>query len=642
MVLIPKRDEFNETERGRLWWGREDYARFRQVLIDWKRRNAHRISHSDNILSIDLAELDRDDDEDESNITTITNGNNHAVANGANGGSIHDETIKAADATVAAEAVAVTTHVQAAAQAAAEAHAKAAAIPDAAAVTAAAAAAATAAATAIELAASNARDEAYAAAAAGCNGRDPMEEDARSLAAKVEEERKYDQSWGGQEAGVAQPPAESFAAATAGGKVVRSEFTFSDGGDDGSSILSDISEEDPEEPDSSGTIIAVAAAVIAAAAGEKAIETVVLHKPFASFTLPRPRGAPVVPDWSVANPGDGMMPLRRAFSEIGEEEMSHSSWNGNTAAARLTTVPLSDMQATVESLRAWRQTLDSRRFALAPSIYNKVDGEEGEDDSDERGRSVSLQGHKIMRCGRATARLEDGETLDGVKEHCAQYACRGNGACWTRGQGGEQGGKGLNQVTRAASAAGTGNVSGDARAAVIKIASSMTGFDRQGRGKEAQTEELEARQVASAASMVEAAASVATATVTAVAGDGAKSQTEATTKQPTTAGHMPPQEPESAGSVDGSSKRATPGGEDGVNGDGADEALRGMGEERSRQVIELGLNDAPGSATAAAAVGIRMAAEGVSNLSLRARDSVENLQEMAKQNWSQVPLSFSA
>ena len=37
MVLIPKREEFSDAERNRLWWGREDYGRFRQVLIDWKR-----------------------------------------------------------------------------------------------------------------------------------------------------------------------------------------------------------------------------------------------------------------------------------------------------------------------------------------------------------------------------------------------------------------------------------------------------------------------------------------------------------------------------------------------------------------------------------------------------------------------------
>ncbi|CAM9375650.1 unnamed protein product [Scytosiphon promiscuus] len=62
MVLIPKREEFSDAERIRLWWGRDDYAAFRQVLIDWKRANAHRISHSDNILSINLSDIDEDEE----------------------------------------------------------------------------------------------------------------------------------------------------------------------------------------------------------------------------------------------------------------------------------------------------------------------------------------------------------------------------------------------------------------------------------------------------------------------------------------------------------------------------------------------------------------------------------------------------
>ncbi|CAM9420325.1 unnamed protein product, partial [Ectocarpus sp. 13 AM-2016] len=62
MVLIPKREEFSELERVKLWWGREDYSQFRQVLIDWKRANAHRISHSDNILSINLSDIDEEEE----------------------------------------------------------------------------------------------------------------------------------------------------------------------------------------------------------------------------------------------------------------------------------------------------------------------------------------------------------------------------------------------------------------------------------------------------------------------------------------------------------------------------------------------------------------------------------------------------
>lgn len=86
MVLIPKREEFSDSERARLWWGREDYASFRQVLIDWKRANVHRISNSDNILSIDLADIDEDYEDGHDNDRD------------------HDEAVAAADATAAAAA----------------------------------------------------------------------------------------------------------------------------------------------------------------------------------------------------------------------------------------------------------------------------------------------------------------------------------------------------------------------------------------------------------------------------------------------------------------------------------------------------------------------------------------------------------
>eukprot|EP00611_Tribonema_gayanum_P028364 TRINITY_DN7277_c0_g1_i1.p1 TRINITY_DN7277_c0_g1~~TRINITY_DN7277_c0_g1_i1.p1 ORF type:complete len:384 (-),score=74.60 TRINITY_DN7277_c0_g1_i1:38-1189(-) len=63
VVLIPKRDEINDFDRYRLWWSRDDYAKFRQVLIDWKTINADKISPTDNILSINLSDLDAEDDE---------------------------------------------------------------------------------------------------------------------------------------------------------------------------------------------------------------------------------------------------------------------------------------------------------------------------------------------------------------------------------------------------------------------------------------------------------------------------------------------------------------------------------------------------------------------------------------------------
>lgn len=64
LVLIPKREEFNEFDRFCLWWGRDDYSKFRQVLIDWKVTNAHRITPKDNILSINLSDLDVNEEDD--------------------------------------------------------------------------------------------------------------------------------------------------------------------------------------------------------------------------------------------------------------------------------------------------------------------------------------------------------------------------------------------------------------------------------------------------------------------------------------------------------------------------------------------------------------------------------------------------
>ncbi|CAM9921087.1 unnamed protein product, partial [Phaeothamnion confervicola] len=44
MILIPRREEITDIDRCRLWWGRDDYAQFRQVLIEWRRRNADRFT----------------------------------------------------------------------------------------------------------------------------------------------------------------------------------------------------------------------------------------------------------------------------------------------------------------------------------------------------------------------------------------------------------------------------------------------------------------------------------------------------------------------------------------------------------------------------------------------------------------------
>ncbi|CAM9349732.1 unnamed protein product [Choristocarpus tenellus] len=64
MILIPRREEYSPSERILMWWGRDDYGRFRQVLIEWKRRNADKLHEGDNILSINLSTIDDDDDND--------------------------------------------------------------------------------------------------------------------------------------------------------------------------------------------------------------------------------------------------------------------------------------------------------------------------------------------------------------------------------------------------------------------------------------------------------------------------------------------------------------------------------------------------------------------------------------------------
>ncbi|CAN0118015.1 unnamed protein product, partial [Ectocarpus fasciculatus] len=103
MVLIPKREEFSELERVKLWWGREDYSQFRQVLIDWKRANAHRISHSDNILSINLSDID---EEEESATDQDYSPSLPAAVASSRYTRDHDEAAAAAEATAQAAAAA--------------------------------------------------------------------------------------------------------------------------------------------------------------------------------------------------------------------------------------------------------------------------------------------------------------------------------------------------------------------------------------------------------------------------------------------------------------------------------------------------------------------------------------------------------
>eukprot|EP00612_Vaucheria_litorea_P001817 CAMPEP_0171456370 /NCGR_PEP_ID=MMETSP0945-20130129/2882_1 /TAXON_ID=109269 /ORGANISM="Vaucheria litorea, Strain CCMP2940" /LENGTH=250 /DNA_ID=CAMNT_0011981777 /DNA_START=60 /DNA_END=809 /DNA_ORIENTATION=- len=72
--LIPPRNELSEKDKLKQWWTREDYGQFRQVLINWKKRNLHKLSPTDNILSVDLDEMDEPEDgEVPENIPLIKN-----------------------------------------------------------------------------------------------------------------------------------------------------------------------------------------------------------------------------------------------------------------------------------------------------------------------------------------------------------------------------------------------------------------------------------------------------------------------------------------------------------------------------------------------------------------------------------------
>ena len=80
MVLVAKREELSDEDKARVWWGKDDYARFRRVLIEWKLANMHRVSQSNNILSLRFGGVDDEDTKD------------------------HHEPVAAADATTAAAA----------------------------------------------------------------------------------------------------------------------------------------------------------------------------------------------------------------------------------------------------------------------------------------------------------------------------------------------------------------------------------------------------------------------------------------------------------------------------------------------------------------------------------------------------------
>lgn len=520
MVLIPKRDEFNETERGKMWWCRDDYSRFRQVLIDWKRRNAHRISHTDNILSIDLTDIDEED--------------------------VLEETVAGPGATAAAAASAA---------AAAAAAMAAATVASAAAATAAAAAAATAAEVAVSHAQEGARGPAPAPCAAQDSGAGAAEAPDRGATfppvkpAPVPEESSLDEDVGAlpveADEGVGDEEAPEREA-----HEHRQRATASAALANQAAECQEVESPPMEAAGGEGREVEPKTAEAASVGGKRV-------RARRSFSRGSGGGGGdrSMPCWSLGGPGGGRLPLRRSFSI---NEVSTTS-----SVARLKEVPLSEKQATIESLRTWRESLD-HRFAR-PSAQ----------DLDDRGRSVSLQHPKAVSprgSGRETAVL--------LVEHGssdARYTVKED--------------------------AGTSSESTQDLALSVQpengkhpsISLIMVAFERARKEELARQAEAEAERVAEAAAMVEAAA------VAAAAAAG---------------------EPERRSSV-----KSPLGVQNGQSREGASSSERmedqACGESR---VIELGLNDSPEPAAAVAAMGIRMAVEGVSNLSLRARDSVENLQ----------------
>ncbi|CAN0395844.1 unnamed protein product [Ectocarpus sp. 8 AP-2014] len=325
------------------------------------------------------------------------------------------------------------------------------------------------------------------------------------------------------------------------------------------------------------------------------------------------------PDWSPNGGANGTFPLRRALT-FGEVGGGHSPCSpADSGGGRLREVPLSEAQAMAESLRAWRQSFDVR---------NAFFGESGDGDAEEdRGRAVSLQvqSRSFARRGRATAlvtsRTKWTSDVVGGGEGSSSVEAKNLGLEPGGRSGGEEG---SGAMTGGGGAASDGSSSGggcvdrgqrqdgvgekthrtlsdqewSSSRRIVEMATSeaasltnpvMAAFERERKEAAARQAEVEDAQAARAAAMVKQAAAAAK------AGNG----------------------------------EAVPAAED-------------DGELHVGSVVRLGLNDAPGSAAAASAAGLRIAAEGISNLSLRSRDSVENLQERGEQSWGPLPLSSSA
>lgn len=489
MVLIPKREEYSDAERARLWWGREDYARFRQVLIDWKRANIHRISHTDNILSINFEHIDDEDIRK------------------------HEEAVAAADAVAAAAAAAADAIAAAAIAAPATAPALSKvppetqqASPDV--TTPVVAAAAAAAATAAEVAIAEKEDRVERDGAV----------DSKTEAAKGEASTN---------GGYTQPP-------------IRGHGDSSD--DENFAAQKRIG----QGPSRRSHI----------------------------YKVDRGRFIPA-------------RSLRRAHTFVR---------NTPSPYGHLKAVPLSDLQATTQSLREWRETLDQRRPVVSVSNASSIDS---------RGRAVSLQ-QQHKRRGRATPSLirKVGENIEAAQDR-SNLDDRGDDKEDPEETKAEKHHRALSDPV------------GPTLPNPVMVA-----FQRQQREAAALQAGLEEKERARAAATVEAA----------VAEAAAKRAAEKVIENEETP-------LEQAEMIDG---------EETTEAQICERASRfGLDEgeapaECKEPVVQMGLNDAPGSMAAAAVVGIRMAKDGVSPLSLRARDSVENLQNFAEEPSASKPVSLSA
>lgn len=654
MVLIPKREEFSDSERIRLWWGRDDYARFRQVLIDWKRANAHRISHSDNILSINLSDIDEEEEEEE--LGENNDGqDDEAVASYIRD---HQEAAEAADAIAAA----------AEAGKAAEAAAAAAVTAQAAAV---ATAAAAAAATAAEVAALNAeeveKERLQVLAAAVAQQQQRQEQQALQQQQAAEEEVKVEEEERSGDDGAASPDAweaevslakAMAAAVAAAGGGISGGLMAPDFSADDDSVLSDVAEGDEglEDEPRIGEVKRL---------GKDRLYS---RKSFTCGTAVGPGAAAAptragVPDWSSSGGSNGTFPLRRSQT-FGEEQQISQSPPSPAGGGRLKAVPLSEAQVMTESLRTWRKNFDARNA--------QVGGGDDDGELEDRGRAMSLQQQtrNYAQRGRATAlvlsRTKWASDVAGVGSSLAApaagaagafghlqgrpasggvgatgsgavaaAAATGGGAASSSGSNGERSGgggasldegeqqEGGEKHLRALSDQEWSAARRTSSSANEEGSSSIGGpvlgaFDREMRKAATRQAEVDAAQAARAAAMVKAAAAAA-AEATAAAEAAAETK-------PTAWGEQP------AGVAGGGSFSEAVAGGDAAIAAGA----------AAGSVVELGLNDAPGSAAAASAAGLRIATDGVSNLSLRAKDSVENLQELGEHSWGPLPLSSSA